>query len=55
SLCWLDSVGQILCNRKIKKQCKYYVKCPNALWHMDGHHKLIQWGIIIHGMIDRFC
>ncbi|KAI5986085.1 hypothetical protein F5J12DRAFT_728872, partial [Pisolithus orientalis] len=28
---------------------------PNALWHMDGHHKLIQWGIIIHGFINGFC
>ncbi|KAI6006192.1 hypothetical protein F5J12DRAFT_721182, partial [Pisolithus orientalis] len=35
--------------------CKYHVKWPNALWHMDGHHKLIQWGIVIHGFIDGFC
>ncbi|KAI9569823.1 hypothetical protein HD554DRAFT_2019662, partial [Boletus coccyginus] len=33
----------------------YYVKCPNALWHIDGHHKLICWGIVIHGIIDGFC
>ncbi|KIM74567.1 hypothetical protein PILCRDRAFT_79976, partial [Piloderma croceum F 1598] len=27
----------------------------NSLWHLDGHHKLIMWGIIIHGVIDGYC
>lgn len=22
---------------------KYYVECPNSLWHLDGYHKLIRW------------
>ncbi|KAG1823744.1 uncharacterized protein BJ212DRAFT_1261796, partial [Suillus subaureus] len=34
---------------------KYYVKQPNALWHMDSHHKLIRWGIVVHGFINGFC
>ncbi|KAG2364284.1 hypothetical protein BDR07DRAFT_1280150, partial [Suillus spraguei] len=34
---------------------KYHVKRPNVLWHVDGHHKLIRWGIVIHGFIDGFC
>ncbi|ESK81644.1 hypothetical protein Moror_3251 [Moniliophthora roreri MCA 2997] len=25
------------------------------MWHLDGHHKLIRWGIVIHGIIDGFC
>ncbi|KAL4063011.1 hypothetical protein V8B97DRAFT_1843938, partial [Scleroderma yunnanense] len=25
------------------------------LWHIDGHHKLIWWGIVIHAFIDGFC
>ncbi|KAI6114827.1 hypothetical protein EDD16DRAFT_1483344, partial [Pisolithus croceorrhizus] len=33
----------------------YYVKWPNAVWHINGHHKLIRWGIVIHGFIDGFC
>lgn len=32
----------------------YQVKRPHALWHIDGHHKLITWGIVIHGMVDGF-
>ncbi|PPQ79843.1 hypothetical protein CVT24_003646 [Panaeolus cyanescens] len=33
---------------------KYHVSRPHALWHIDGHHKLIQWGIVIHGVIDGY-
>ncbi|KAL4064716.1 hypothetical protein V8B97DRAFT_1875841, partial [Scleroderma yunnanense] len=36
-------------------RCKYHIKWPNALWHINGHHKLIQWGIVIHAFIDGFC
>ncbi|CAB3983374.1 uncharacterized protein LOC110059588 [Paramuricea clavata] len=32
----------------------YNVRCPNALWHIDGHHKLIRWRCVIHGGIDGF-
>ncbi|KAI9570896.1 hypothetical protein HD554DRAFT_2017827, partial [Boletus coccyginus] len=37
---------------QVKKQHKYYIKCPNALWHVDSHYKLIHWEIVIHGFID---
>ncbi|KAI0087666.1 hypothetical protein BDY19DRAFT_892184, partial [Irpex rosettiformis] len=23
--------------------------------HCDGHHKLIWWGIVLHGFIDGYC
>ncbi|KAH0836635.1 hypothetical protein J3R83DRAFT_8353 [Lanmaoa asiatica] len=55
SLGRVDRIGQILRTRQVKKRRKYYVKRPNALWHVDGHHKLIRWGIVIHGFIDGFC
>src|SRR4051794_18803105 len=32
----------------------YHVAGPNALWHVDGNHKLIQWKLVIHGGIDGF-
>jgi len=32
----------------------YSVPGPNALWHLDGNHKLIRWGLVIHGGIDGF-
>ncbi|KAJ8369884.1 hypothetical protein SKAU_G00099120 [Synaphobranchus kaupii] len=30
----------------------YYVAFPNSLWHIDGHMRLIRWGIVTHGAID---
>ena len=32
----------------------YDVAGPHHLWHMDGHHKLIRYGLITHGAIDGF-
>ena len=32
----------------------YKVPWINALWHIDGHHKLIDYKIVIHGCIDGF-
>lgn len=37
---------------KKKVHQDYFVERPNALWHIDGHHKLILWGIVIHGVAD---
>ena len=33
---------------------EYHVDYPNDLWHIDGYHKLIRWGIVIHGGIDGY-
>lgn len=30
----------------------YSVDGPNSLWHIDGHHKLIRWKLVVHGGID---
>ena len=32
----------------------YSVEGSNALWHIDGYHKLIRWRIVIHGGIDGY-
>ncbi|KAL5497033.1 hypothetical protein EMCRGX_G013427 [Ephydatia muelleri] len=40
--------------RKALHRRQYNVPMPNSLWHIDGHHKLIRWHIIIHGGIDGF-
>ncbi|OQV24155.1 hypothetical protein BV898_02105 [Hypsibius exemplaris] len=32
----------------------YRVAGPNALWHLDGNHKIILWGFVIHGCIDGY-
>ena len=33
---------------------EYHNPCPNAVWHLDGHHKLGPWGIMIHGISDGY-
>jgi hypothetical protein len=50
----VDRLGRIMrrnAKEKVSRQ-SYHVPRPNALWHMDGHHKLIAWGIVIHGCVD---
>ncbi|KAJ3863519.1 hypothetical protein EV359DRAFT_10553, partial [Lentinula novae-zelandiae] len=48
----VDRLGNILHRKPKIKRRSYAVKRPNALWHIDGHHKLILWGIVIHGIVD---
>ncbi|KAJ7195167.1 hypothetical protein B0H12DRAFT_998489, partial [Mycena haematopus] len=48
----VDGLGQRLRQRHIIKRKNYKVLRPHAVWHVDGHHKLILWGIVIHGFID---
>jgi hypothetical protein len=55
SLRRVDSLGGVLRQRKIIKRRVYHVTRPNALWHLDGHHKMIRWGIVTHGFADGYC
>jgi len=52
----IDQLGQGMQQRVGKKRHRthYSVPRPNALWHIDGHHKLIAWGIVIHGAADGY-
>lgn len=54
SLKRVDPLGQQLRKNTAIKRRKYQVARPNALWHMDGHHKLIRWGIVLHGIVDGY-
>ena len=40
--------------RRALNRREYHVEHPNALWHVDGYHKLTRWGIVIHGGIDGY-
>ena len=54
SLKRVDPVGSKLRRRMALHRREYHVKSPNALWHLDGHHKLIRWRIVTHGGIDGY-
>lgn len=55
SLHRVDELGQVLRNHEAIDRQQYSVPRSNYLWHLDGHHKLIRWGIVIHGIIDGYC
>lgn len=51
----VDRVGRLIRKRGVIQRRKYFSSRPNALWHCDGHHKLIKYGFVIHGFIDGNC
>ncbi|KAJ6511626.1 hypothetical protein DFH09DRAFT_892086, partial [Mycena vulgaris] len=48
----VDGLGRALRQRQTIRRRTYKVSRPNALWHVDGHHKLILWGFVIHEFAD---
>ena len=54
SLTRVDDVAKVILRNKTIKRREYKSARPNALWHLDGHHKLGPWGIVIHGIVDGF-
>ena len=32
----------------------YSVQGSNSLWHIDGHHSLIRWRMVVHGGMDGY-
>ncbi|KAF7325542.1 hypothetical protein MKEN_00403600 [Mycena kentingensis (nom. inval.)] len=53
SLLRVDPVRRIFERIRIRRR-DYRVLGPNSLWHHDGQHGLIRWGIVIHGFIDGY-
>lgn len=54
SLRRVDPLGIERRIRTVLHRRTYEVECPNALWHVDGYHKLIRWRFVIHGAIDGY-
>lgn len=50
----VDPVGLHIRTQTTIQHRAYKVKRPNALWHQDGYHKLIQYGFVIHGIVDGY-
>ena len=48
----VDPAGVLERSRKPIKRKVYISDGPHHCWHIDGNHKLIRWGIAIHGCID---
>src|SRR6266496_4084758 len=50
----VDAMGVVTRWINIISRRIYKVAGPNALWHIDGHHKLIRWKFVIHAGIDGY-
>ena len=50
----VDPLGLETRQRRTLHHRQYNVASPNALWHIDGYHKLIRWRLVIHGDIDGY-
>ena len=50
----IDPVNSKIRWASLVRRRKYSVPAPNCLWHIDGHHSLINWKFVIHGGIDGF-
>ncbi|KAL9978173.1 hypothetical protein ACROYT_G015664 [Oculina patagonica] len=55
SIIRVDPITSTLRNARRVVRRRYSVPCPNALWHLDGNHKLIEpYRIVVHGAIDGY-
>ncbi|CAG8578640.1 2723_t:CDS:1 [Paraglomus occultum] len=54
SLHRVDPFGTAMRLQNLIPRRRYSVAGPNALWHIDGNHKLIKWKFVIHGGIDGY-
>ena len=50
----VDPVGRSQRWRSVVHRRTYNVPGPNSLWHIDGHHSLIRWRIVVHGGMDGY-
>ncbi len=50
----VDHERTIARRSQVIKRRTYCVPHPNALWHVDGNHKLIRFRLVIHAGVDGF-
>ena len=50
----VDHENTVTRRANVVRRRVYTVSHPNAMWHIDGHHKLIKWRFVIHAGVDGF-
>lgn len=50
----VDPISTAIRRSRAIRRRVYHVEGPNSLWHIDGHHKLIRWRLVVHGGIDGY-
>ena len=49
-----DPVRRLTRWNQVISRRTYSVARSNSLWHIDGHHSLIRWRVVVHGGIDGY-
>jgi hypothetical protein len=50
----VDPAGVLFRKSKPIRRRQYNVQGVHHLWHLDGNHKLDEYGIVIHGCVDGY-
>lgn len=50
----IDPLKRMVWWQQVVLRRSYSVKRSNSLWHIDGHHSLIRWRMVVHGAIDGY-
>lgn len=50
----IDHANTVCRRSNVISRRVYTAPHPNAVWHIDGNHKMIRWRLVIHGGVDGF-
>lgn len=50
----VDPQGPSVRSSRTFRHRVYETPCPNYVWHMDGNHKLVKWGLVTQLAIDGY-
>lgn len=51
---WVDHANTMSRKSVVIKRQVYNVSHLNALWHIDGNHKMTRWRLVVHAGVDGF-
>lgn len=50
----VDHLNTVNRSSRVINRRTYSAAHPNAVWHIDGMHKLIRWRFVVHASVDGF-
>ena len=50
----IDHSNTVARRSRVINRRVYSVPHPNAVWHIDGNHKMIRWRLVVHAGVDGF-
>ena len=50
----VDHINTVYRQSDVIRRRVYTSPHPNAVWHIDGNHKIIRWRLVVHAGVDGF-